>query len=386
MATVLVVDDSANNRALMSRILGSHDHRVIEATNGAEALGLARLRRPDLVITDVLMPKVDGYELERELRADTVTASIPVVFHTSAYSSDEVGEMIKESPRLRILPKPTDVARILEMVESVVADAPSTNGAPEANGHRDDHAHHEHQEHLAALNAKLLQTVRELELAGLERQRLLAYLIQAQEDERAVIAGDIHDDSVQAMTAVAMRLELFGRGLTDPVMIERHQKLEDTVRLAIGRLRRLLFQLHPPALERDGLAVTMRAYLEQAFASGTCEHVVTDDMEQEPAVPVRVLLYRVAQEALVNIAKHADARTIRVEFTSSDGGVGVAVHDDGRGFVPADEDVNRPGHMGLSSMRQRVLLAGGRWKLESEPGRGTSVIVWVPSSLMDPAR
>lgn len=377
MATVLVVDDSANNRALMSRILSSHDHQVIEATNGAEALGLARVRRPDLVITDVLMPKVDGYELERELRADTVTASIPVVFHTSAYSSDEVGEMVKESPRLRILPKPTDVGRILEMVASVVAEGPSTDAAPVAD---------EHQEHLAALNAKLLQSVRELELAGLERQRLLAYLIQAQEDERAVIAGDIHDDSVQAMTAVAMRLELLGRGLTDPIMIERHQKLQDTVRQAIGRLRRLLFQLHPPALERDGLAVTIRAYLEQAFESGTCEHVVTDDMEQEPAVPVRVLLYRVAQEALVNIAKHADARTIRVEFSSRDGGVCVAVHDDGRGFVPADEDVNRPGHMGLSSMRQRVQLAGGRWKLESEPGRGTSVTVWVPSSLVDPAR
>lgn len=377
MATVLVVDDSANNRALMSRILESHDHHIIEATNGAEALGLARVRRPDVVITDVLMPKVDGYELERELRADAATASIPVVFHTSAYSSEEVGEMVRESPRLRILPKPTDVGRILEMVASVVREGPCTDEAPVAD---------EHQEHLAALNAKLLQTVRELELAGLERQRLLAYLIQAQEDERAVIAGDIHDDSVQAMTAVAMRLEMFGRGLTDPVMVERHQKLEETVRLAIGRLRRLLFQLHPPALERDGLASTIRAYLEQAFQPGVCEHVVTDEMNQEPAVPVRVLLYRVAQEALVNIAKHADARTIRVEFASVDDGVRVAVHDDGRGFEPAEEDVNRPGHMGLSSMRQRVQLAGGRWQLESQPGRGTSVTVWVPSSLMDPAR
>lgn len=373
MATVLVVDDSANNRALMSRILEKGDHQVIEASNGAEALGLARLRRPDVIFTDVLMPKVDGYELERELRTDDVTASIPVVFHTAAYSSREVGDMVEESARLHVLPKPTDVQHVLDLVASVAGAQDMREAATAGPGPED---------HLTALNAKLLQTVRELEAAGRERQELLAHLIQAQEDERAVIAGDIHDDSVQAMTAVAMRLELLGRGITDPVLVERHRKLEETVRQAIGRLRRLLFQLHPPALERDGLAAAIESYLAQTLDPDVCTHLVVDELHGDPPIALRILMYRVTQEALVNTAKHAEASQVRVALTTEDDGVRIEVRDDGRGFVPEDVDT-RPGHMGLASMRQRVELAGGWWTLESRPDDGTTVRFWVPASSMD---
>lgn len=372
MATVLVVDDSANNRALMSRILEKGGHQVIEAANGAEALGLARLRRLDVIFTDVLMPKVDGYELERALRADEVTASIPVVFHTAAYSSREVGDMVEESSRLRVLPKPTEVGDVLDLVAAVAGPQDQDEQATVGTGPED---------HLTVLNAKLLQTVRELEAAGRERQQLLAHLIQAQEDERAVIAGDIHDDSVQAMTAVAMRLELLGRGLTDPDLVERHQKLQDSVRQAIGRLRRLLFQLHPPALERDGLGAAIESYLLQTLDPDVCDHLVVDELHTDPPIALRILMYRVVQEALVNVAKHAEASHVRVGLTSEDDGVRIEVQDDGRGFVPEDVD-SRPGHMGLPSMRKRVELAGGWWTLESRPAAGTTVRFWVPASSM----
>lgn len=371
MTTVLIVDDSATNRALLSRILEQHDYRILEAANGAEGLGMARLRRPDVVITDVLMPKVDGYELERELRLDPQTASIPVVIHTAAYDSREVGAMVGESPRVRVLPKPSEVSQVLDTVASLAA---STVAGTETV---DDH---ERTDHLTALNERLLRSVRELEAAERDRQQLLEHLIRAQEDERVAIAGDIHDDSVQAMTAVAMRLELLGDGLTDPDMIERHRVLQETVRSAIARLRRLLFRLHPPALEREGLAAAVQSYLDHADGTGAPPDVVIvdDDLAFEPPVSLRTVLYRVVQESLVNTTKHADAQRVRVELSTTEGGVAVAVQDDGRGFA-VDDVVGRPGHMGLSSMRQRVELAGGRWRLDSAPGEGTTVHAWVPT-------
>lgn len=371
MATVLVVDDSANNRALMSAVLQRGDHRVLEAVNGAEALGLARLRRPDVVITDVLMPKVDGYELERELQRDPATASIPLIVHTAAYDDREVNAMVQQSPRVRVLPKPAAVSDVLEAVSTLVSAAlPAPVEQPD-DGRAD---------HLAALNDKLLQNVRELEALERDRQDLIEHLLHAQENERAAIAGDIHDDSVQAMTAVAMRLELLGRDLDDPRLVQRHTELQLTVRAAIGRLRRLLFQLHPPALETEGLAAAVASYIDHTAGDGRPHTDVVDTLAYEPPVPLRILLYRVVQEALVNVAKHADAQQVRVELSGGGGGFTVAVRDDGRGFEP-DEATSRPGHLGLVAMRQRVELAGGRWRVESTPGAGTTIHAWVPAAL-----
>lgn len=365
--TVLVVDDNATNRALLARILQQDRYRVVEASNGAEALGLSRVERPDVIITDVLMPKVDGYELQRQLQADPLTADIPLVFHTAAYSASEVRELVGGGGDLAVLPKPADVQQVRRTVSEMVARHEQHRRAPTTTEH----------DHLALLNDKLLQKVRELELADRERQRLLAHLVRVQEDERERIAGDIHDDSVQVMTAVAMRLEMLQGKLADPVLQERHAKLQDTVRLAIARLRHLLFQLHPAALERDGLAAAIEAYLEHS-ADTLTDFEVDDRLPAEPPPELRALLYRIVQEAIVNTLKHADASRIDVRLEAADDGFEVTVQDDGAGFDVTDAQVPRHGHLGLRSMRQRAELAGGWLRLDSVPGQGTTVRVWVP--------
>jgi signal transduction histidine kinase len=369
-ATVLVVDDNATNRALLSRILQQDHRRVVEASNGAEALGLARVEQPDLVVTDVLMPKVDGYELERQLRGDPRTADIPVVFHTAAYTDHEVRAMVGQSDRLRVLPKPADVQQIRTTVTEMLARyAAHREAALTDTG--------EHQ-HLALLNEKLLQKVRELELADRERQRLLAQLVGVQEDERERIAGEIHDDSIQVMTAVAMRLEMLLRTVTDPEVRERGAKLQETVRAAISRLRHLLFELHPAALDRDGLAAAIDLYLEHNSLGVLERYVVEDNLTGQPQPELRVLLYRIVQEAIRNALKHAGAATVEVRLVEQDDGVLTTVRDDGRGFVVEDALVPRHGHLGLRSMRQRAELAGGWWRVDSGPGRGTVIEAWVP--------
>ncbi|HEX9766882.1 MAG TPA: response regulator [Nitriliruptorales bacterium] len=379
MASILIVDDSATNRAVLVEALAG-DHRISEAANGAEGIGLARTERPDLAITDVVMPKVDGFQLLRELRSDPRTSSIPVIVHTSAYSDEEVLRIVGHDPHTSVLRKPSTSQAVLDGVQAALSSEPrsGTAGEPGATCPARSTGTTTSSEHLAALNRELSGKIRALQLADREREGLVAQLVAAQEEERERIAADIHDDSIQVLTAASMRLELLGRALEDPASLAQHAKLRETVTLAIARLRHLLFQLRPPELDREGLARALEAYLEHGASDAGYTYEVHDRAERQPPPAVRVLLYRIAQEALVNTAKHAHASSVRVLLEEHEGGYRLCVADDGDGFAPEDVTTSRPGHLGLSSMRQRAALAGGWWRIDSAPGEGTKVEVWVP--------
>lgn len=95
MGVILAVDDDAISRLSLGKLLGSRGHRVIEASNGAEALVIARAEHPELVITDVLMPLMDGYEFARRLRSDVSIAQTPIIFHTAVYEHEEVRSLAR---------------------------------------------------------------------------------------------------------------------------------------------------------------------------------------------------------------------------------------------------------------------------------------------------
>ncbi|MEA2683731.1 MAG: hypothetical protein QOK05_2059 [Chloroflexota bacterium] len=211
-----------------------------------------------------------------------------------------------------------------------------------------------------------------------QRRLLLGRLVTAQEAERKSIAEDIHDDAVQVMTAANMRLELFRRLLTDPAQVEAAQKLQETVSLATARLRNLLFELNPPDLERHGLAAALRRHLEQFGTDTGVPWELQNELLEEPSAEPRILLFRIFQEALVNIRKHAHATRVTGSLKTVDGGVMMVLTDDGAGFR---ESGGQPqaGHLGLASMRERAEIAGGWWRLSSEPGRGTEITTWVPT-------
>ena len=155
MATVLVVDDHPVNRDLLVTLLGYRGHTVLEACDGAEALRIVQMRRLDLVITDLVMPVMDGYEFVRELRADRHLATTKVIFYTANYLRDEVLPMAAALGVHHIVSKPADPALLLATVdEALAAVAPAPESAPPDKVHR---------EHLRAVSAKLTDKVRELQ-------------------------------------------------------------------------------------------------------------------------------------------------------------------------------------------------------------------------------
>jgi signal transduction histidine kinase len=222
------------------------------------------------------------------------------------------------------------------------------------------------------------------------RERLRRGLVVAQEDERRRIAAGLHDDVIQSLTAVGLRLQA-----VRTVVPEDERDLVDGATDAIGdatdRLRSLLFELHPPALERHGLVAALESFGLGLFNDGrgavdlgrpAAELRVRGDAG-EASSALQAIAYRAAREALTNAWKHAGASTVDVVVVSDTEGLTVTVADDGRGFDPgadktAGTGATRPGHLGLLAAEELVVGSEGRWTVTAAPGRGTTVEIWLP--------
>ena len=211
-----------------------------------------------------------------------------------------------------------------------------------------------------------------------QRRELARRLQNAQEAERQRIAADIHDDPIQVMSAVDMRLQMLAE-FPETITTEALASIESEVNGAIERLRSMLFELRPAALDREGLVPALRLYLERRAKTSDWAVEVVDGMAHGPDPDLAALLYRIAQEAIVNVAKHARASRVQVEAFSAGDGVTLRVRDDGIGFTPDLESPPAPGHLGVSTMVERAELAGGWVRITSAPGAGTTVECWLPS-------
>jgi len=228
------------------------------------------------------------------------------------------------------------------------------------------------------LDIELRATLNSLRRADAERRRLLTHLVKAKEEERHRVASDIHDDSVQVMTAVAIDLERFARNAADPDKRRALEELEARVRDAVGRLRTMVFELRPPTLDQEGVLSALGLYLEEFSIDTGIRYELVSHLDAEPSRATRVVLYRIAQEALTNVRKHSAATRVGVSLEPRESGIAMLVTDDGQGFDVSSDDLVAPGHIGLSEMRERAEISGGRFDIRSEVGRGTTVDVWIP--------
>jgi PAS domain S-box-containing protein len=203
-------------------------------------------------------------------------------------------------------------------------------------------------------------------------------LIGAHEEERALLARELHDDVTQRLAVLAIDVGRAELTLPDGSHAQAMRAIrEGLVRLSED-VHSLAYQLHPSVLEELGLAEALRTECERVGRRAPVE--LSLDLDSVPAGlgrDVALCLFRVAQEALNNVTRHADARTASVALRQMDGGWLLAVRDDGVGFDPAHFGTGRS--LGLASMHERVQLVNGTLDIESAPGGGTAVVAWVPS-------
>jgi PAS domain S-box-containing protein len=228
------------------------------------------------------------------------------------------------------------------------------------------------------------RTLRSLRQADEQRRSLLERVVTSQEEERRQVAGDIHDDAIQAMVAVTLQLQALGSRLRDPRSTELLDRLAATATESVGRLRQLVFELRPPLLDEVGLAAAIDQYASRAGELAGFVVQVTDESVGELPDELRVVAYRIIQEALANVRAHARASRVAVRLEEVEGGVLARVSDDGIGFLPGLVERRPAGHLGLISMREQAAMAGGWSRIASAPGMGTTVELWLPRPKPEP--
>ncbi len=213
-------------------------------------------------------------------------------------------------------------------------------------------------------------------------RRILISMLQAEEDERSRIATELHDDTVQVMTAslVALdRLALVARRGGDARLAEAVMHTRATLEEATDRTRRLMFELRPAILHEHGLLAAVRVLADEVAREAGATAQVSGEIGRYDRA-VEELLYRSVQEALANVRKHAQAARIAVSLEERDGTLVCRVDDDGRGFDVAAARARPQAafHLGIDSLAERIRAAGGDVAIDSAPGAGTRVRFVLP--------
>jgi signal transduction histidine kinase len=229
---------------------------------------------------------------------------------------------------------------------------------------------------LRQADADLKKTVERLQKVDSARQLLLKNATSAADKIRKRFATELHDDALQKLTAAEIQLQRVGPNKLGPIddAIGLLRQAEDAV-------RKLLFEVRPPALELPGgLEETVRDRLSMLRSLTGIDADATVEVPDDISYELKSIVFRQVAEAITNIEKHAAATQAQVTVKVDDGGVHGVVVDNGRGFVVAERD-HLPGHLGLLTLTERALLAGGWCKITSEPGKGSRVEFWIPTPI-----
>jgi signal transduction histidine kinase len=220
-------------------------------------------------------------------------------------------------------------------------------------------------------------SLEKLRVSDQQRRHLLGAIVSAQEAERRRVANDVHDDSIQMLAAAVIRLGSIRNQITDPALSARLGEFSSSLSRSIESLRRLVFELRPPSLDRDGLDVAFRESVLDWAAEESVSVTVMCKLAARPSTEERVVLFRIGQEALNNVRKHARARSVSVSLEEVGGGILLRVADDGVGFTCGPRAANSARHFGVANMTERAEQAGG-WLRIDHPPSGTVVEAWIP--------
>jgi two-component system sensor histidine kinase UhpB len=213
-------------------------------------------------------------------------------------------------------------------------------------------------------------------------QKMSEQVLAAQEDERKRIARELHDETAQALTTLLIRLKILEKARTSEDMHGQIDELRELTAQTLEAVRMLAVELRPATLDDLGLLAALEAYTD-SYRSRLPIHVTFsavgfEDRDNRLPPQIELVLYRVVQEALTNVAKHANAEDVRVELSRRPNQVVASITDDGEGFDVEETMRSRERGLGLFGMQERLALARGQLVIDSAPARGTRITARVP--------
>jgi signal transduction histidine kinase len=357
-------------RQYLARLL-SEQYEVETTTDGQAALEAAHKNSPDLIVSDVMMPILDGFELLKALRADEQTRTIPVILLSARAGEESRVEGIQAGADDYLI-KPFSARELLARVSGRLEIA-------RLQRDRESQLRASHAE----LEQKVQDRTRELFNASHELRELSARILQAQDEERRRIARELHDGAGQLLAALGMEasnLANEGDRLSASAALSL-SNIESFIAQMTKDIRTMSHLLYPPLLDEVGLVSALTEYVN-GFAERSGIHVSLD----LPAAIERLdrdyelSLFRIVQECLTNIHRHSGSETASIRIIRDDGALVLDVRDEGRGMPPErlSEIQSRGSGVGIRGMRERILQLSGTMSIESD-GSGTRIHVVIPT-------
>lgn len=357
-AILLVVDDDPVARQTLTALLNISEYRIEEAASGPEGIRKAARLHPEVILLDVMMPGMDGYEVCRRLRQDPELAEVPILMITALDDRDSRLRGL-EAGADDFISKPFDSLELETRLRTLKRVA--------------------RYRHLLEERARLEEMYRQIETQNAELRRLSEEILLAQENERRQLAIELHDEIGQLLTGLKLLLDRYNDAAPSDLQAIRAQAREITLEL-FQRVRNLSLDLRPTVLDDFGLFAALH-WLFKRFeeqASLKINHNISTLDERRFPKAVETAAFRLIQEALTNIARHAGVNAATVNLDIRPEQLKITVLDAGAGFDPQQIVAGRS--TGLSAMRERVRLAGGTFHLQSAPGKGTLITAEFPLS------
>lgn len=374
---ILIVEDHEESRAYLKHLLLSHDCDVVEAADGLEGVEKALAHCPDMIISDSLMPKMDGFQMLMEIKRSEMTRDIPFLFYSGNYIGDQDAELALSLGADAYLLKPMPPWQLWHEIQKRFRT--TEKGAEERSEEKatDENLRLYGKVVAGKLDEKIRELQQEISQRRTAEERLHSLsrsLIEKLELERRHIARELHDEVGQALTAVKLNLQALMLSARIDQNDICYRESMTTLARALQLVRNLSFNLRPSLLDDLGFAAAINWYLERmAKISGILYSV--DVPEMRLSAETEICCFRIAQEAITNALRHANPTTIRVVMTSLQDGVRLTIKNDGSAFDVQKtlERAAAGGSFGLLSMQERAALAGGTLTIISEQGQGTEV-------------
>ena len=427
---ILVVEDSPTQAENLRYRLEQQGYRVFEARNGEEAIKMIEQIRPTVVISDILMPKMDGFLLCKKIKANTNLKNIPFILLTALSDPQDVLKGLECGADDFVI-KPFDEEYLLAKIRHTLINA----GIPRESGVRTgvevifngkkycitaereqilnlllstyetavikNHELKKAQEELRRsrdeLEVRIRERTAELFLANeglrqeiVERQKieealqeskeqlriLASKILTAQENERKRVALEVHDILGSSLSAIKFKVEEalinIPQNIAYPLEV-----LIPLIKETIEEARRIQADLRPPLLDDLGIIATISWFcrrFESIYSAIRVEQMITIREEEVPD-HLKIALFRIIQEAMNNIGKHAGADYMRLGLRKVDASIELSISDNGIGFdqetLSSEESLKKG--LGLSSMRERTEFSEGTFSIESTKGSGTVI-------------
>lgn len=349
--TILVVDDQEETLVSNRLLLEREGHQVFTASSGEEALNLFRPGAMNLIIVDYFMPRMSGEDVVRAIRDQDT--NVQILLQTGYAGEKPPRAMLRLMDIQGYHDKTDGPDRLLLWIDVTLKTGDQLKRIRAA------------EQELAVSHARL--------------QELSARLLHLQEEERERISRELHDHLGQLLTAIGMDTEWALRHCPPEAAAVR-ERLREAIHLvqeATQSTRELSATLRPSELKGLGLEASLRKYTREFAQRSNIVVEFLSNLDERPLAPeVATNIYRIVQEALTNVARHAAATRVSVALRHSTTQLTVQVSDNGKGFDLARVLDSRA--VGLVGMQERTRLIGGTFVVDSQPGAGVSVIVKAP--------